>query len=74
MIETVGGDALYDAESTLRFIIEHLRAQAVIPRNLRSNPDPSYTLKGNDVYCHADLPMYRKGKTTNPKFPLKNIF
>lgn len=65
MIETVGGDALYDAESILRFIIEDLRAQAVIPRNLRSNQDPSYTLKGNDVYCQADLPMYRKGKNTN---------
>jgi hypothetical protein len=64
VIETVGGDALYDAESILRFIIENLRAQAVIPRNLRSNQDSSYLLKGNDVYCQADLPMYRKGKTT----------
>lgn len=64
IIETVSGDGLYDVESILCFIIKDLRAQAVIPRNPRSNQDPSYTLKGNDVYCQADLPMYRKGKTT----------
>jgi hypothetical protein len=67
MIETVGGDALYDAENVLRFIIEDLKAQAVIPRNPRGEQQLSHTVKGNDIYCQADLPMYRKGKMTLKK-------
>ncbi len=65
LIETVGGDAVYDSENILGFIIKDLRAQALIPRNPRAESTASYTLKGNDVYCQADLPMYRKGKSTH---------
>jgi hypothetical protein len=65
-IETVGGDSLYDSEKILRFIIEELKAQAVIPRNLRTEK-PTYTFKGTELYCQADLPMRRKGKMTVKK-------
>jgi hypothetical protein len=67
-IEIVGGDAVYDSEDILCFIIKDLKAQAVIPRNPRGeSTTPSYTLKGKDVYCQADLPMYRKGKSTHSR-------
>ncbi len=65
-IETVGGDSLYDSEKILRFIMEDLKAQAVIPRNLRTEKS-TYTFKGTDLYCQADLPMRRKGKMTVKK-------
>lgn len=67
-IETVGGDSVYDSENILRFIIEDLKALAVIPRNPRGeSTTPSYTVKGKNVYCQADLLMYRKGKTTHSR-------
>jgi len=65
-IETVSGDSLYDSEKILRFIIQDLQAQAVIPRNLRTEKS-TYTFKGTDLYCQADLPMRRKGKMTVKK-------
>ena len=65
-IETVSGDSLYDSEKILRFILEDLKAQAVIPRNLRTEKS-TYTFKGTDLYCQADLPMRRKGKMTVKK-------
>ena len=65
-IETVGGDSLYDSEKILRVIMEDLEAQAVIPRNLRTEKS-TYTFKGADLYCQADLPMRRKGKMTVKK-------
>ena len=67
IIEIVGGDGVYDCENILCFIIEDLKAQSIIPRNPRGESTSSYTLKGNDVYCQADLPMYRKGKNTNKR-------
>lgn len=66
-IETAGGDAVYDSENILCFIIKDIKAQAIIPRNPRSESTASYTLKGNEVYCQADLPMYRKGKSTHKR-------
>lgn len=65
-IETVSGDSLYDSEKILRFIIQDLKAQAVIPRNLRTEKS-THTFKGTDLYCQADLPMRRKGKMTVKK-------
>jgi hypothetical protein len=62
LIENVGGDALYDAENVLRFIIEELKGRAIVPRNPRSEQTISYTFKGQDVHCQADLAMHRKGK------------
>lgn len=66
-IQIVSGDALYDSENILRFIIEDLKAQAIVPRNPRGEQHRSYTQKGNLVYCQADLPMRRKGKMTVKK-------
>ena len=66
LIEIVSGDALYDSEKILCYIMEDLQAQAVIPRNLRTKKS-TYTLKGTDLYCPADLPMRRKGKMTVKK-------
>jgi len=66
-IEIVSGDALYDSEKILCFIIQDLQAQPIIPRNLRGEQLTSCTLKGTDLYCQADLPMRRKGKMTIKK-------
>lgn len=66
-IEIVSGDALYDSEKILRFIMEDLLAQPIIPRNLRGEQLTCGTLKGTDLYCQADLPMRRKGKMTIKK-------
>ncbi|MGB9629821.1 MAG: transposase [Thermodesulfobacteriota bacterium] len=63
-IETVNGDANYDSEKILSFIINDLKAQPIIPRNPRTQQSASYTLKGDTLYCQADLPLYRKGKMT----------
>lgn len=64
LIETVSGDAYYDSEKILRLIIEELNAQAIIPRNPRSKQCSAYSRKGDDLYCQANLPLYRKGKMT----------
>ena len=62
LIETVSGDAYYDSEKILRLIIEDLNAQAIIPRNPRTKQGSTYIRKGDDLYCQANLPLYRKGK------------
>jgi hypothetical protein len=64
LIEIVSGDAYYDSEKILSFIIEDLKAQAIIPRNPRTQQNTPYTFKGDDVYCQADLALHRKGKMT----------
>lgn len=64
LIEIVSGDAYYDSEKILSFIIEDLKAQAIIPRNPRTQQSTLYTFRGDDVYCQADLPLHRKGKMT----------
>jgi hypothetical protein len=66
-ITTISGDAVYDAENILRFIIKDLKAQAIIPRNPRGEKSSSYSFKGNSVLCQADLPMHRRGKMTVKK-------
>jgi hypothetical protein len=48
-------------------ILEDLEARAIIPRNPRSEQSTSYTFKGQEVYCPADLAMRRKGKRTIKK-------
>jgi len=62
--EVVAGDANYDVEAIPRYIIEEMKAEAMIPRNPRNTQDTHYTLKKEGVYCQAELPMYRKGKMT----------
>ena len=62
--EAVAGDANYDVEDILKYIIQEIKAEAMIPRNLRNTQNTTYTMKKNEVYCQADLPMNRKGKMT----------
>ena len=66
-ISTVSGDAVYDAENILCFIMEDLKALAIIPRNPRGDKTRPYSLKGNSVFCQANLPMHRKGKMSVKK-------
>ena len=61
-IITVIGDAEYDAEEILKFIIKGLQAEAVIPRNPRNEQPKGYQIKGNHIICEGGLAMYRKGK------------
>ncbi len=61
-LEVVIGDANYDAEEFLKFIIKELGAQAIIPHNPRNEQPKGYQIKGDKIICEAGLPMYRKGK------------
>jgi uncharacterized protein YoaH (UPF0181 family) len=61
-IELVLGDANYDVEHFLTFIIKELGARAVIPHNPRNEQPKGYQIKGDKVICEAGLTMYRKGK------------
>jgi len=61
-IEVVTGDANYDAENLLKYIIKELNALAIIPHNPRNEQFKGYQLKGGKVICEAGLAMYRKGK------------
>lgn len=63
-IEAVAGDANYDAEEILKYIIEQMKAEAMIPRNPGNTQNTPYTVKKGKIYCQADLPMHRKGKMT----------
>ena len=63
-VEVVAGDANYDVEAILRYIIKDMKAEAMIPRNPRKMQNTPYTVKRNEIYCQADLPMHRKGKMT----------
>jgi hypothetical protein len=63
-IRAVLGDAEYDAESILRYIVEELHARPYIPRNPRSQQTGHYRVVKDQVLCQADLPMVFKGHMT----------
>jgi hypothetical protein len=63
-IEVVAGDANYDVEDILKYIIEQMKAEAMIPRNPGNTQNTPYTVKKDKIYCQAELPMYRKGRMT----------
>jgi hypothetical protein len=63
-IKVVAADANFDVEEILQYIIEEMKAEAIIPRNPRNTQNTHYTIKKDEVYCQADLPMNRKGKMT----------
>jgi len=65
--ETVVADAHFDTEDFLTFVINELKALAIIPRNPRNEQPKGYQIKGNNVICEASLPMYRKGKMRNKR-------
>ena len=61
-LEVVAGDAGYDTEDLLTFIIHDMKASAIIPHNPRKVQAKGYQIKGSKVFCEADLQMHRKGK------------
>jgi hypothetical protein len=61
-VNVVAADASYDSEDFLRFIINDLGAQAIIPHNPRSEQHKGYIIKNGKVICEANLTMCRKGK------------
>jgi hypothetical protein len=63
-IKVVLADANYDWESILEYIIDGMKAEAMIPRNPGNTQNTAYTVKGDKIYCQAELAMYRKGKMT----------
>lgn len=60
-IRAVMGDANYDSEDLLKFIINDLKALAIIPHNPRRE-SKGYQIKDGKVICEASLEMRRKGK------------
>lgn len=64
-IEVILGDAIYDTEDILKFIVKDLKAKPVIPRNpRRKEKKEGFRIQKNKVFCPADIAMYRKGKMT----------
>jgi len=61
-IQSVLGDANYDSEDLLKFIIKDLNASAVIPHNPRNEHAKGYQIKDGKVICDANLTMHRRGK------------
>ena len=60
-ITWVVGDANFDSEAFLKFIIQDLTSSPVIPHNPRRESG-DYTIQGTNIICQAGLAMYRKGK------------
>jgi hypothetical protein len=61
-IQAVMGDANYDSEDLLKYIINDLKALAIIPHNPRREQPKEYQIKDGKVICEASLKMYRRGK------------
>ena len=61
-VQTVMGDANYDSEDLLKFIINDLHAMAIIPHNPRNEQAKGYQIKEGKVICEANLTMHRRGK------------
>ena len=60
-IQSVLGDAAYDSEGLLKFIINDLHAMAIIPHNPRRE-SKGHQIKDGKVICDAGLEMHPKGK------------
>ena len=61
-VQAVMGDANYDAEDLLNFIINDLKALPIIPHNPRNEQVKGYQIKNGKVICDAGLEMHPKGK------------
>jgi len=66
-VKAVTADAEYDSEDILTFIVKELNAEAVVPKNPRGEQHTEHTLRGQEVYCAASLPMPHRGKMTDRK-------
>jgi hypothetical protein len=53
-VEAVAGDANYDAEYILKYIVEQMKAEAMIPRNPGNTQNTPYTVKKDKIYCQAE--------------------
>jgi len=62
--QSVCGDAEYDVETILRFVLEELKAQPFIPNNPRNQDKSGFRRQASEVFCPADLPMHRHGRMT----------
>lgn len=65
-VEYVMADAEYDVEAFLRFVVEELHAQPIVPHNPRREQSVEYSIRGTKLFCAADLPMASRG-TVTPK-------
>jgi hypothetical protein len=61
-IGAVAGDANYDAEDILKYIIEQMKAEAVIPRNPRNTQNTPYTVKKDKNTARQNFPCIEKAK------------
>lgn len=66
VITYVLADAEYDAEAILRFIVDELHAQPIVPHNPRGQKPAEYSIRKGQIFCAADLPMASRG-TVTPK-------
>jgi hypothetical protein len=63
--ESISGDAEYDVEAILGYILHDLKAKPFIPYNPRNAQDKSgFRRDGQRVLCPAGLPMHRHGRMT----------
>jgi len=60
--DSVIGDANYDTEAILSCILLELKAEPVIPRNLRYTRPTAFTVKKDRVICPGLLDMQRRGR------------
>jgi len=61
-VQTVIGDANYDSEELLKFIINDLNALPIIPHNPRNEQVKGFHIKDGKVICEANLQMHCRGK------------
>lgn len=66
-IQAVTADAEYDSEDLLTFIAKEMLATPVVPRNPRNKQSTEHTVRGQDIYCAANLRMSHRGKMTDRK-------
>ncbi len=63
--ESVSGDAEYDVESILRYIVQGLNAKPFIAYNQRNAQDQAgFRREGQRTFCPANLLMHRHGRMT----------
>lgn len=62
--QSICGDAEYDVEALLRFILQDLKAKAFIPYNPRNQNKSGFRREAQRVFCPANLPMHRHGRMT----------
>jgi hypothetical protein len=64
-VRSVSGDAEYDVEKILSYVVDTLHAQPFMPHNPRNAQDAQgFRRDGQAVFCPANLPMHRHGRMT----------